>query len=303
MKHFLLHQKLHIRFLSLAAIAASLFLVTWAVSYLLLPEGILRGRTGAQFLAGGEAADTFLAEWMLIVSINLMVGIIFVICPNLLRSRGYPVGYLTPLTWAILYAIYLGTNSFTFPLPGGKMAPSLAVLGRSGPYEISAYILAAVATHSLPRYELEGRWFRERLRSIPPADRRSLTGDQWIGVGMAIILLLIANGWEAHQIVSQYAATSAVQCIPSTIAQEETPANHSTGYVRGLHPSPSQGAQHGPPAGGRKAGELYDRDPWRARVDPSPVGLVGLNWSDLHRTCYVAMERSEFVHRSGASIS
>lgn len=200
----LLHHKLHVRFLSLFSLAAVLFLIIWTLSYYLLPEGILRGRTGAQLLAGSEAAQSFLAEWLRIIAINLAVGTIFVICPNFIRSHGYPLGYATPLAWTILYAIYLGTNSFTFPLPEGKMQPSLAVLGRSGPYEIGAYILAAVATYSLPKYELKGQWFRERIESIPPTDRQAMTKGQWLGLGMAFIVLLVANAWEAYQIVTRF---------------------------------------------------------------------------------------------------
>lgn len=203
MKQLLLNRKLYIRFLSLYAIAAALFLITWTLSYFLLPEGVLRGRTGAQLLASSEAADSFLAEWLRIVVINLIIGIIFVVVPNLLRSNGYPLGYSTPLVWAILYAIYLGTNSFTFPLPEGKMPPSLAVLGRSGPYEIGAYILTAVATYSLPKYELKGRFMRERIHSISSANRQALTKEQWAGLGVSIITLLVANAWEAYQIMIQ----------------------------------------------------------------------------------------------------
>jgi hypothetical protein len=144
MTHLFLHRSMIIRFLSMYVLALVLFLVAWTISYFLLSEGVLRGRTGAQILAGSEAADSFLDEWLRISLINLTVGCLFVVGPNFIRSQhGYPLGYLTPLTWAILYAVYLGTNSFTFPMPDGKMPPSIAVLGRSGPYEIAAFILAS----------------------------------------------------------------------------------------------------------------------------------------------------------------
>ncbi len=209
MRHLLLHRTLYVRFLSLYTLCTAVFLMAWAMSYLMLPEGVLRGRTGAQLLAGNEAADSFLAEWLRIAAINLTVGTLFVVGLNFLRSHGYPMGYAIPLAWAILYAISLGTNSFTIPLPEGKMPPSLAVLGRSGLYEIGAYVLAAVATYSLPRYEIKGRWPRERrIESISPADRRALTKSEWVGLGIAVIILLIANAWEAYQIVAQYAIGS-----------------------------------------------------------------------------------------------
>jgi hypothetical protein len=204
MKHLLLHRTLLIRFFSLYSLASVLFLVMWALAYFLLPEGVLRGRTGAQLLAGSQAADSFLAEWLRIAAINLAVGTVFVVGPNFVRSHGYPMGYATPLAWAIIYAVYLGTNSFTFPLPEGKMPPSLAVLGRSGPYEIAAYILAAVATYSLPKYEIKGRWPRERIESISPAGRLALTEERWLGLVVAVIVLLVASAWEAYQIVTRF---------------------------------------------------------------------------------------------------
>jgi hypothetical protein len=214
MTHLFLHRSMIIRFLSMYVLALVLFLVAWTISYFLLSEGVLRGRTGAQILAGSEAADSFLDEWLRISLINLTVGCLFVVGPNFIRSQhGYPLGYLTPLTWATFYAVYLGTNSFTFPLPDGKMPPSIAVLGRSGPYEIAAFILAAVATYSLPRYELKGRWLRERILSIPPTKRRAFTKRQWVGLGVAIVVLLAANAWEAHRIVSQHQAGLGIRDI------------------------------------------------------------------------------------------
>jgi hypothetical protein len=56
-------------------------------------------------------------------------------------TGGYPLGYYVPLEWAMLYAGLLGTHSFGLPIPGGRLPPSFAVLVRSGPYEIAAFIL------------------------------------------------------------------------------------------------------------------------------------------------------------------
>jgi len=204
MKRLLLHPRLDIRFLSLYALAAALFLAVWVLSYFLLPEGVLRGKSGAAALAGSEPAGGFLAEWLRISAINLIVGTLFVVALNLLKTHGYPLGYAAPLAWAINYTILLGTNSFSIPLPAGKMAPSLAVLGHSGPYEIAAYVLAAAATYSLPRYKIEGPWLREKAEPIPPADRPAFRTEQWIGLGLSVILLLGACAWEAYGIVTHF---------------------------------------------------------------------------------------------------
>ena len=58
MKSLLLHNRLIVRFLALFALVAVLFLLSWTVSYSFLPEGVLRGRTGAAILAGETAAPS-----------------------------------------------------------------------------------------------------------------------------------------------------------------------------------------------------------------------------------------------------
>lgn len=204
MKRRLLHRALLVRSLSLFTLTTALFLITWTLAYFLLPEGLLRGRTGAQVLAGDQAAPSFLAEWLRIAAINLTLGAVGVVGANLIRAGRYPMGYMIPAVWAVMYAITLGTNSFAFPLPDGKMPPTWAVLGRSGPYEIIAYILAAAATYHLPRYTLQGRWPRQQLVSIPLGERLVATNEQWLGLGGAVVILLLANAWEAYQIVTLF---------------------------------------------------------------------------------------------------
>ena len=94
----------------------------------------------------------------------------------------------------------LGTNSFSIPLPE-RMAPSLAVFGRTGLYEIAAYVLIAVATYSLPLYKAK-RFFPPKSEPIIPKPKFSLTLKQWVGLGLAIAVLLVANAREAYMIVS-----------------------------------------------------------------------------------------------------
>jgi hypothetical protein len=204
-QNLLLHKKVLIRFLTLYALAVVLFLTAWTLSYYLLPEGFLKGRTGTQALAGSEAADTFLLEWLRIFAINLGVGTFFVVALNVIKSpRGYPMGYWIPLAWAMIYAITLGTNSFTFPLPNGPMPPSFSVLTRSGPYEIGAFILAAASTLAFSRYQLWGRWPRQRLDTIAQAKRLPMQKQDWAALVLAFLILAAANAWEAYQIMLRF---------------------------------------------------------------------------------------------------
>jgi hypothetical protein len=199
MRKLLCHKVWHIRFLSLLGLGAALFALAWTLGYYLLPEGFLRGRSGAAVLAGEEAAPSFTLEFLRIAAINLMMMVMVVYANRILMIRGYPLGYLLPLIWSVNYALTLGTNSFTIPLPE-PMAPSFAVLGRSGPYEIAAYILAATATYGISA---------NRFKRLIPPDSEPIEPKpafaenvSWVGLALAITLLIAANAYEAHMIVS-----------------------------------------------------------------------------------------------------
>ena len=199
MKRLLCHEAWPVRSLSLLGLITVLFVVTWTLSYYLLPEGILRGRSGAAVLAGEEAASSFALEFLRIAAINLVMMGVVIFANRLLRVYGYPLGYLLPVIWSMTYAVTLGTNSFSIPLPE-PMAPSLQVLGRSGPYEIAAYVLAATATYGVSA---------NRFRRLIPPDSEPIEPTplfvknvDWVGLGLGVALLITANAYEAYMIVS-----------------------------------------------------------------------------------------------------
>ncbi|MFP3897013.1 MAG: hypothetical protein ACLFV5_09315 [Anaerolineales bacterium] len=199
MKRLLCHKVWYIRFLSLLGLGAVLFVLVWTVAYYLLPEGVLRGRSGVATLAGEGAASSFTLEFLRIVAINLLPMGIVLYANRLLLVGGYPLGYLPPLIWALNYAVTLGTNSFSIPL-SEPMSPSFAVLGRSGPYEIMAYTLMATAT-----YGISANRFK---RLIPPDSepiepRPDFSAQvNWLGFALAVGLLIAANPYKAYMIVS-----------------------------------------------------------------------------------------------------
>ncbi len=200
MKSLLVHERLHIRFMALFGIGAGLFLLTWTLSYLALPEGILRGRTGSALLAGDAAASSFLAEWLRIAILNLLAGSTIVLANRIFRYRGLPLGYVIPLAWFTLYAICLGTNSFSIPMPE-RMAPTLAIFGRTGLYEMAAFTLIAATTHSITLYEVT-RFIPPASMPIIPKPKLSLSSKQWFGLGLGIAILVAANAREAYMILA-----------------------------------------------------------------------------------------------------
>lgn len=188
------------RFLSLTGIGLALFWLSWAVGFHFLPEGVLRGRSGTSVLAGSSAAASFAAEFARIAALNLAVAGLFVAGANrLLSVRGYPLGYLPPLLWSVHYGLVLGTNSFTIPM-AAPMAPSLAVFGRSGLYEIAAFCLVAASTHAIS-IARSPAFFSFTSEPVHPRPRLRESVDRR-GLIAAVLLLLAANAWEAYRILA-----------------------------------------------------------------------------------------------------
>ncbi|RCV62914.1 hypothetical protein C5S53_16865 [Methanophagales archaeon] len=168
---FLFNDSIIVRFISLFVIGAILFTLVWYLSYHFLPEGILQGKTGSAIIVGSDVAPSMLEEWGTIVLYNLGALFLIVLVNLILYLDRIPLGYITPLGLITLYAVFLGTNSFSIPM-AERMAPTLAVLGRGGPYEMTAYILVAVATYNQSRFALTNNSYR-----ISPVPRLSL--EQW----------------------------------------------------------------------------------------------------------------------------
>ena len=197
---YLFNDRIVVRFISLFVIGAILFTAVWYLSYYFSPEGILQGKTGSAIIVGSDAAPTMLEEWGTIVMWNLgALFLVFIV--NLIRYLDrFPLGYITPLGMITLYAVFLGTNSFSIPM-AERMAPTLAVLLRGGPYEMIAFILVAVATYNQSRFALtEDMHSMKDIHRISPVPRLSL--EQWAGIGLAIALILLAGWREATMIMA-----------------------------------------------------------------------------------------------------
>ena len=181
-------------------IGAILFTAVWYLSYYFLPEGILQGKTGSAIIVGSDAAPTMLEEWGTIVMWNLG-GLFLIVLINFIRYLDrFSLGYITPLSMITQYAVFLGTNSFSIPM-AERMAPTLAVFSRGGPYEMMAFILIAVATYNQSRFALtQDMHSLKDISRISPVPRMSL--EQWGGIGLAIALIILAGWREAAMIMA-----------------------------------------------------------------------------------------------------
>ncbi|MCF7915657.1 MAG: hypothetical protein K9L66_10865 [Spirochaetaceae bacterium] len=127
------------------------------------------------------------------------VGFLAIILGNyILRVRSISFGYFIPLAWMIMYGMFLGTNSFSLPL-AKPMAPTFAVFGRSGLYEMAAAVLLAVATNSISANRSET--FRSSSTRVPKQERNSLKPEQWIAVAVSILILAAAALREAYMVM------------------------------------------------------------------------------------------------------
>ncbi len=188
-----------VRFTTLYLLSLILFFISWTVSYLILPEGIIRGIGLMPNLAGEEAAETLIKEFITIVGLNAVGWIIILIGNYILRVKNFSFGYLIPIAWMIMYGIVLGTNSFSISV-GEKMAPSLTVLGRSGIYEMMAGSLFAVSTDFISsNYSKD---FKTKSVPIPKNKRTKMNKKNWVGIAVSFIILSLAALREAYMIMN-----------------------------------------------------------------------------------------------------
>ncbi|WP_276299888.1 hypothetical protein [Halorussus lipolyticus] len=191
------HDDPFVRFASLWAVCAVLFVTAWYVGYYLLPAGLLRSTNAASALP--EYAGSVWAEFLTIFAWNLGAALL-VVAGNTFRSVRTPLGYLVVAVNWVQGALVWGTGSLAVEAP--RFAPSLSVaLGRSGVYELTAYVAIAVATRGVMVWHQRSgsRWREEFERVQSPRDwtisRREL------GVLLAgLVVLAGANYREATMI-------------------------------------------------------------------------------------------------------
>lgn len=193
------HDRVGVRLASLWALCFALFLVAWTLSYLFLPEGLLRRAGGPGPLSA--TADTVTAEFVSILAWNLGFALL-VVAANTFRSVRTPMGYLVVLVMWVQGAVIWGTNSLA--IQTGRLAPSLSViLGRSGVYELTALVAIAVATRGVTVWHQDGtpRW-REEFDRVRGPREWSLDRREAVVLLGGLLLLAAANYREAAMVVA-----------------------------------------------------------------------------------------------------
>jgi hypothetical protein len=189
--------KVLVRLVALWLFCALLFTASWTTSYYLLPEGVLRGKLLGQHIpvVTSHERTTFLR----VFGVNLVAGCGLAALANLCQVGNTSLGYPIVMYHAVLYGVLLGTNSFGIPAPA-RFAPSLTVvLGRSGAFEISAYIAIAAATRRLVVWR-QPSWLDWHTEQVGSWREWRLDRAETAVIAGAVLLLAAANCREAVHI-------------------------------------------------------------------------------------------------------
>ncbi|KPN29208.1 hypothetical protein SY89_03442 [Halolamina pelagica] len=188
------HDDVFVRFVALWLVVAGVFTTAWVLSYLFLPQGILRGGnpTASRAYAGSVSR-----EFLTLFGWNVAISLVAV-AANTFRSVHTPLGYVVQVVQAPRYGAVWGTGSLAIGT-GERIVPSLAVLvERSGPMEITAMVAIVVATRGVMVWHQKSgpRWKEEFERVRSPRDW-SLTRGEWALLVGGYLLLAIACYREA----------------------------------------------------------------------------------------------------------
>jgi len=199
MKNFIYHKSIIIRFLGLYLLGLLIFITAWFLSFHFFPEGLMRDTSLAAKLAGSDVSVSLGKELVRIFLINLLMGSVIILFNLSFRINNIPLGYLIPPIWFLLYGFIIGSNSFTIEMTE-RIAPSLAVLSRSGLYEMAAYTLIAVSTFNISRFEIKALFKTNPEKIYKPI---AMNRQQYTGLIIAILILLLSNTIEALMVYNQ----------------------------------------------------------------------------------------------------
>ena len=177
-------------------IYVTISLVAFAIGYLLLPEGALRG--SAITIWGEVAAQqtSFWLEFLVIIGFNLGIASLIGIVVNLQRVNGLPAGYVFIFVQGILSGIVAGTNSFVSQVISPYTLEGWLVALRIGYLEFLGYvcIVAATVGVGLRNYTSWLPWKAKEIKVKTWRDiRLSRQEIIWLVIGILLIFLASYN--------------------------------------------------------------------------------------------------------------
>jgi len=180
------------RFVWMWVLSFSVFFLAWVASYLVLPQGILRGKLPSTWLFG-EDVDVF-STFLRIFLFNFLIGgIVFTLC-NLFRVGNVPLGYVAIWLQILIFGVFKGTNSFIYPYE--TMSASFIGFLRTGLWEFTAYILMTCSTVNIAIYRQES-WVNSKLTKIKQWNDVKLSKVEKSTYFVGIVILILSAFLEA----------------------------------------------------------------------------------------------------------
>lgn len=184
----IMSKKLWERLLSVWGISITLFLLVTAVSYVFLPQGILRGRIPSSGLLGQFVNP--LEAFTKIFLFNLfMGGSVYAIICNFFEVDEVPLGYFAIWFSISIFGIIEGTNSFVYPYE--NIYASLRGFLRTGLWEFTAYILMTTATTNLVLYK-QTSWTSWKICKIKNPSEIRIERYEKLAYFIGVVILAIA---------------------------------------------------------------------------------------------------------------
>jgi len=163
----------------------------YLLGYYLLPEGFMRGSPG-MWTARVAASGTFWSQFASILLINLVLVILLSVILNVLQVKGFPLGYLYPIAFAVTTGLVSGTNSFLLSnLRQYNVWDGMALNLSIGGLEMLANILIIASTVSLGVYQFSSWWQWKPTKVMNLRDVRLSRAEMLCLIG-GIVLLIIA---------------------------------------------------------------------------------------------------------------
>ncbi len=164
---------------------------TYLLGYYLLPEGFMRG-SPAVAVGRLATANSFWAEFALTLFFNLGLQVTIGVLLNLNRVKGFPAGYLLPITLGITSGLISGTNSFAASDLRQINGWDGMALGISiGGLEMLAYLLIIAATVRFGVYHYQSWWQWKSIKVMNLRDVR-LSRAELLCLMTGILLLIVA---------------------------------------------------------------------------------------------------------------
>jgi hypothetical protein len=163
----------------------------YLLGYYLLPEGFLRG-SPVMATARVVSTGTFWSEFALTFLINLGLVAVLGVLLNVIQVKGFPLGYLYPITLAIRTGLVSGTNSFfASNLRQYNAWDGMALGLRIGNVEALACLLIIASTVALGIVQYRSWWQRKPTRVLNLRDIR-LSRAEMLCLASGVLLLMIA---------------------------------------------------------------------------------------------------------------